>query len=114
MGDDAIVKPRALRSTREAAQELDEAVDEGGPPQHSDSPTVTSLSGRNRLLAAVIVEAALRLAAEPAGLDIFHQQRARPVLGVGQTLVQLMAAPGERGAPAATKMPVVRNGAGRR
>src|SRR5665647_1464349 len=34
------------------------------------------------------VEAALGLASEPAGLDIFHQQGTGPVLGVGQTLMQ--------------------------
>src|SRR5262249_45900583 len=43
---------------------------------------------RHRLLAAIVIEAALRLATEPAGLDIFHQQRTRAVLGVGQALVQ--------------------------
>ena len=36
----------------------------------------------NGVLAAVVVEAASGLAPEPAGLDILHQQRARPVLGV--------------------------------
>jgi hypothetical protein len=46
------------------------------------------LSGRHRLLAAVIVKTALRLAAEPAGLDVFHQQRARPVFRIRQALVQ--------------------------
>ncbi len=43
---------------------------------------------RDRLLAAIVVEAALGLAAEPAGLDVLHQQRAGPVLRVGQPLVQ--------------------------
>jgi len=43
---------------------------------------------RHRLFAAIVVEAALRLTTEPAGLDIFHQQRTRAVLGVGQALVQ--------------------------
>ncbi len=42
---------------------------------------------RHRLVAAVVVEAALRLAAEPAGLDVFHQQRARAVFRVGQAFV---------------------------
>src|SRR6202049_4796118 len=53
-----------------------------------DRPTTTALPRRDRLVAAIIVEAALGLAAEPAGLDIFHQKRARPVLGVRQTLMQ--------------------------
>src|SRR5215208_8287776 len=43
---------------------------------------------RHRLLAAIIVEAALGLAAEPARLDVFNQQRAGPVLGIRQPLVQ--------------------------
>src|SRR5437870_7075879 len=38
--------------------------------------SATGLACRYGLLAAVVVEAALRLAAEPAGLDVFHQQRA--------------------------------------
>src|ERR1700761_8245677 len=38
------------------------------------------LPGRNRLVAAIVVETALRLAAQPAGFDIFHEQRARAVL----------------------------------
>ena len=46
------------------------------------------LARRHRRLAAVVVEAALGFAAEPAGLDVFHQQRTGPVLGVGQALVQ--------------------------
>jgi hypothetical protein len=41
-----------------------------------------------RGLAAVVVEAATGLAAQPAGLDIFHQQRAGPVLGIGQAVMQ--------------------------
>src|SRR5258707_5045299 len=47
-----------------------------------------ALPRRDRLVAAIVVEAALGLAAEPAGLDIFHQQRTRPILGVRQPLVQ--------------------------
>src|SRR3984893_7207984 len=48
----------------------------------------TPSTGRHRLLAAVIVETAPALAAEPAGLDVFHQQRAGPVLRIGETLVE--------------------------
>src|SRR6266853_1773297 len=43
---------------------------------------------RDRLVAAIVVKAALGLAAEPAGLDVFYQQRTRPVLGVRETLMQ--------------------------
>src|SRR5260370_24330845 len=45
-------------------------------------------TGRHRLLAAVIVEAAPHLAPEPAGLDVFDQQRAGPILRIGETLVE--------------------------
>src|ERR1700730_13226580 len=48
----------------------------------------TPSTGRQRLPAAVIVEAAPDLAAEPAGLDVFHQQGTGPVLRIGETLVQ--------------------------
>ena len=47
-----------------------------------------SLPRRHRLLAAIVVEAAIGLAAEPAGLDVFHQQRAGAVLRIRQALVQ--------------------------
>src|SRR5690242_21847797 len=43
---------------------------------------------RDRLLAAIIVESPLRFAAEPARLDVFHEQRARPVFRIRQPLVQ--------------------------
>src|SRR5215813_3099098 len=42
----------------------------------------------HRLFAAVIVETTLGLAAEPAGLDVFHQQRTGPVFGIGKPVVQ--------------------------
>src|SRR6185312_5308991 len=54
------------------------------PEAVSDAP----LARRHRLFAAIIIEAALRLAAEPAGLDIFHQQRARPVLRIRQAFIE--------------------------
>ncbi len=41
--------------------------------------------------AAVIVEAAVGFAAEPAGLDIFHQERARAVLRIGEALIEDLA-----------------------
>ena len=40
------------------------------------------------MFAAIVVEAAPRLAAQPAGFDILHQERTRPVLAVGHALVQ--------------------------
>src|SRR5512134_110759 len=46
------------------------------------------LARRDRRLAPVVVEAALGLAAEPARLDVLHEQRAGPVLGIGEPLVQ--------------------------
>src|SRR5262249_11372328 len=58
-----------------------------GPRLSSASLTRRAASGardrsarRDRLGAAVVVEPTLRLAAEPAGFDVFHQQRARAVL----------------------------------
>ena len=39
-------------------------------------------------LAAIVVEPAAGLPAEPACLDIFHQKRARAVFGVGEPVVQ--------------------------
>src|SRR5690606_16720496 len=41
-------------------------------------------TGGNGNLAAIVVETAARLAAEPAGLDIFHEQRAGTVFRVSQ------------------------------
>ena len=46
------------------------------------------LPRRHRVFAAVVVEAALGLAAEPAGLDVFHQERAGAVFRIRQALVQ--------------------------
>src|SRR5450432_1227815 len=46
------------------------------------------LARRDRLLAAIVVEAAAGFAAQPAGLDVLHQQRTRPVFRIGQALVQ--------------------------
>src|SRR5262245_59835565 len=46
------------------------------------------LAGRYRLFSVIIVEAAARLAAEPAGLDIFDEQGTAPVFAVGKTLVE--------------------------
>src|SRR5690606_7296582 len=45
-------------------------------------------AGRHRVLAAIVVEAAAGLAAEPAALDIFHQPRAGPVLRVRKPVMQ--------------------------
>src|SRR4051794_32106902 len=46
------------------------------------------LPRRHRLLAPVVVEAALGLASEPSGFDVLHQQRTGTVLGIRQALVQ--------------------------
>src|SRR5713101_9274596 len=62
-----------------------------GTAQRAPLPAPTALNGsprRDRLVAAIVVEAALGLAAEPAGLDVLYQQRARPILGVRQTLMR--------------------------
>src|SRR5947207_6351630 len=45
-------------------------------------------TGRYGLFAAIVVEAALGLAAEPTRFDIFHQERTRAILGIGQAFVQ--------------------------
>src|SRR5208282_3748851 len=45
-------------------------------------------AGRNRLFASIIIEAAPGLAAEPARLDIFHEERTGPILAVGKALVE--------------------------
>src|SRR3989442_9794529 len=64
----------------------------GGAGTHAGHPAYVAASSgsacRDGLLAAVIVEAALRLAAEPSGFDIFHQKRAGAVFAVGQAVVQ--------------------------
>ena len=49
---------------------------------------VLDLARRNRLLAAIVVEAAIGLAAEPAGFDIFHEQRTRAILRIRQALIE--------------------------
>src|SRR5262245_29261439 len=43
---------------------------------------------RYGLFPAVVVKAALGLATEPTGLDVFHQQRAGAVLGIRQALIE--------------------------
>src|SRR5689334_15104490 len=43
-----------------------------------------TLARRYRPAAAVVVKAAIGLAADPAGLDVLHQQRAGAVFRVGQ------------------------------
>src|SRR6188508_1660750 len=41
-----------------------------------------------RLFTAIVVEAPLRLAAEPAGLDVFHQQWTGAILRIRQAFVE--------------------------
>src|SRR5215213_4546839 len=47
---------------------------EPSPRNGANSSNFNDSPGRDGLFAAIIVEAALRLAAEPAGLDVFHQE----------------------------------------
>src|SRR3546814_20772756 len=58
------------------------------------------LAGRDGLVAAIIVKAALRLAAKPASFDIFHQKRAGAILGIRQAIIQHLP-DGETGIEAA-------------
>src|SRR6185369_3235274 len=50
--------------------------------------SVPELPRGDRNFARVVVEAAPALAAEPAGLDVLHQQRRRPVLAVAGGVVE--------------------------
>src|SRR3546814_19237750 len=54
-------------------------------PQH---PRRGASARRDGRFAGVIVEAAPDLAAEPAGLDVFHEQRTGPVLRIGESFVE--------------------------
>src|ERR1700722_1733302 len=47
-----------------------------------------ALARRNRFVAAIVVETALGFAPQPAGFDVFYEQRTRTVFGVGQPLMQ--------------------------
>src|SRR5665809_128829 len=51
-------------------------------------PEKPDSAGRHRLFATIIVEAALGFSPEPTGLDIFHQERTGPVLGILESLIQ--------------------------
>src|SRR5690606_17283199 len=51
-------------------------------------PRRTGSAGRHGLVAAIVVEAAARLAAEPARLDIFHEKRAGAVFRIRKTVMQ--------------------------
>ena len=65
-----------------------ERGDQGQAPSNRARRIGGASAGRDGGLAAIVVEAALDLAAEPAGLDVLHQQRAGAVLAVGQALVE--------------------------
>src|ERR1700704_4525261 len=67
---------------------LDCASTDRRDPLASASGDLLASARRHGLFAAIVVEAALSLAAEPTGLDVLHQKRAGPVLGVGQALVE--------------------------
>src|ERR1700730_12081148 len=45
-------------------------------------------AGRDRLLSVIVVEPSARLPAEPPGLDVFDEQRTRPVFAVGQPFIE--------------------------
>src|SRR5579871_221206 len=68
------------------------AGDLAGPSQRpcftSDWRRFSGLPRWHRVLAAVVIEAALGLAAEPASFDVFHQERAGAVLRIGEPFVQ--------------------------
>src|SRR5260370_4277127 len=80
------------RGTEDNRAALTERGDRETPASGLPAPTAcgerTTSARRHRLLAAIIVEAALRLAAEPAGLDVFHQQRTGAVFRVREPFVQ--------------------------
>src|SRR5216683_4009458 len=62
-----------------------------GPPAWGRDAWLSSSRAsarRNRALAGVVVEAALDLAADPAGFDVLHQKRTGAILRIGQALVQ--------------------------
>ncbi|CAD5252737.1 conserved hypothetical protein [Bosea sp. 62] len=80
----AAVIPGWLRQARESHAEEAGFRDARLKAEHDERV----LARRNRLFAAIIVKAALGLAAEPAGLDVLHQQRAWPVLRIGETVMQ--------------------------
>src|SRR5205809_882738 len=54
----------------------------------SERTNCSNLPRRHRLGAAIVVEAALGLASQPAGLDIFYQQRTGPVFGIREPFMQ--------------------------
>src|SRR5579862_823369 len=55
---------------------------------HRAMAASAELPRRDGMIPAIIVEAAPRLLAEPAGFDILHQQRAGPVLRIREALVE--------------------------
>src|SRR5690242_10072871 len=58
-------------------------------PKKYDAAMSSRWSARRyRLVAVIIVESAAGLASEPAGLDVFDQQWAGPVLRIGEALVE--------------------------
>src|SRR5580692_6807623 len=68
-----------------------------GAPAHATKSLATDrelkargadLPRRHRMLAAIVVETAAGLAAQPAGFDILHQQRTGAVFGIRETLVE--------------------------
>src|SRR5271167_2795828 len=88
-GGDPAIEAGALPSARSGAHVLVIELKFGeirAPVSTADE--ARGLARWDRLLSAVVVEAPLGLAAEPAGLDVFHQQRAGAVLRVREALVE--------------------------
>src|SRR6266851_6701540 len=84
-------RPASTRSRAGIARDCDGLITDR-PPQGKISgqdlePSIRSPC-RDRRCSMVIVKPAARLAAEPAGLDIFDEQRAGSVLAVGEPLVK--------------------------
>ena len=82
---------------RKAVHEQNELAAAGARVMKSDAVYVRvvvpdhrrcALARRHRLLAAIVVEAALGLASEPTRFDVFYQERAGAVFRVGETFVE--------------------------
>src|SRR6266436_2582895 len=84
-------RPANTRSRAGIARDCDGLITDR-PPQGKISGKIWSQvfgsPRRDWRCSMVIVKAAARLAAEPAGLDIFDEQRAGPVFAVGEPLVK--------------------------
>src|SRR5712671_35344 len=80
-------RPANTRSRAGIARDCDGLITDRAPRGKIWSQVFGS-PRRDRRCSMVIVKAAARLAAEPAGLDIFDEQRAGSVFAVGEPLVK--------------------------